>query len=153
MYSWLFSPPILKNNQVVQFLGTYSGSNQLLMVLMRLMANGVYTIYTSSDTLSTLLILLWDLTLVLNLAESSLLPSNAFYASYIFSSLCLLNYKSLQVGRCLQTITDWITHSKMLILKFSQPVYKVFNIFLNAFSCWNQPLNKFESSDFTEVFS
>lgn len=39
-----------------------------------------------------------------------------------FASLCLLNQVSLQVWWCLRTITEWITPSKMLFSKYSQPV-------------------------------
>lgn len=51
-------PPVLKRSRGFQAIGTCCGLSELLMVLRRLLANGVYTIYSSSDTLSTLLILL-----------------------------------------------------------------------------------------------
>lgn len=53
-----FFPPILKRDRVFQVIGTCCGPNQLLMVLRRLLANGVYIVYSSSDTVSTLLVLL-----------------------------------------------------------------------------------------------
>lgn len=39
-----------------------------------------------------------------------------------FASLCLLNQVSLQVWWCLRTITEWVTPSKMLFSRYSQPV-------------------------------
>lgn len=90
-----FFSPILKRNTVFQVTGTCCGPNQLLMIPRRLLANGVYTIYSSSDTPSTLYNFVIRSSFSAKPGRIFPFPFLCFLCLISFASLCLLKHVSL----------------------------------------------------------